>query len=127
MDWADRTEGRGNAGGTASSFFHPSGPSEFGYLIQHKSLILQAKLARGAGQTPFHPVNPGKIGLAFMPPWFLGIRPRCGRRACDQPRVCRRDNSTDNREDCPPCDEGLPCSEQNRRLPPDRLRRPASK
>jgi hypothetical protein len=39
MDWADRTEGRGNAGGTASSFFHPSGPSEFGYLIQRKSLI----------------------------------------------------------------------------------------
>ena len=39
MDWADRTEGRGNVGETASSFFHPSGPSEFGYLIQRKSLI----------------------------------------------------------------------------------------
>ena len=39
MDWAGRTEGRGNAGETAGSFFHPSGPSEFGYLIQRKSLI----------------------------------------------------------------------------------------
>src|SRR3954465_306938 len=54
-----QTEGRGNAGKTASSFFHPSGPSEFGYLIQRTSLILQSKLARGAGRTPFHPVNPG--------------------------------------------------------------------
>jgi len=59
MDWADRTKGHGNTGKTASSFFHPSGPSEFGYLIQRKSLILQSKLARGAGRTPFHPVNPG--------------------------------------------------------------------
>src|SRR4051812_8575532 len=59
MDWADRTEGRGNAGKTANSFFHPSGPSEFGYLIQCKSLILRSKLARGASRTPFHPVNPG--------------------------------------------------------------------
>jgi len=41
MDWADRTKGLGNAGKTANSFFHPSGPSEFGYLIQCKSLILQ--------------------------------------------------------------------------------------
>src|SRR3954447_20928252 len=56
---ADWTEGRGNAGKTASSFFHPSGPSEFGYLIQRKSLILQSKLARGVSRTPFHPVNPG--------------------------------------------------------------------
>ena len=40
MDWADRTEDRGNAGKIAHSFFHPSGPSEFGYLIQPKSLIL---------------------------------------------------------------------------------------
>ena len=56
---ADRTECRGNVGKTANSFFHPSGPSEFGYLIQRKSLILQSKLARGAGRTPFHPVNPG--------------------------------------------------------------------
>src|SRR3954468_13342830 len=39
MDWADRTEGRGNAGETAGSFFHPPGPSEFGYLIQRKLLI----------------------------------------------------------------------------------------
>src|SRR3954462_13627564 len=59
MDWAGRTEGRGNAGKTAGSFFHPSGPSEFGYLIQRKSLTQQPKLARGAGRTPFHPVNPG--------------------------------------------------------------------
>src|SRR3954449_9007616 len=59
MDWADRTKGRGNAGNTANSFFHPSGPSEFGYVIQRKNLILQSKLARGAGRTPFHPVNPG--------------------------------------------------------------------
>ena len=44
---------------TAGSFFHPSGPSEFGYLIQHKRLILQSKSARGAGRTPFHQVNPG--------------------------------------------------------------------
>jgi hypothetical protein len=59
MDWAVRTEGRENAGKTANSFFHPSGPSEFAYLIQRKSLISQSKLARGAGRTPFHPVNPG--------------------------------------------------------------------
>src|SRR3954463_13731041 len=59
MDWAGRTEGRGNAGETAGSFFHPSGPSEFGYLTQRKGLILQPKLAPGADQTPFHPVNPG--------------------------------------------------------------------
>src|SRR4051794_20159187 len=34
MDWADRTEGRGNAGGTADSFFHPSRSSGLGYLIR---------------------------------------------------------------------------------------------
>jgi hypothetical protein len=59
MDCAGRTEGRGNAGETADSFFHPSGPSEFGYLIERKSLIYQSKLARGTGRAPFHPVNPG--------------------------------------------------------------------
>src|SRR4051794_33989015 len=59
MDWAGRTEDRGNAGETTDSFFHPSGPSEFGYLIWRKSLILHQKLARGADRTPFHPVNPG--------------------------------------------------------------------
>jgi hypothetical protein len=59
MDWAGRTEDRGNAGETAGSFFHPSGPSKFDYLIQRKSLILQLKSARGAGRTPFHPVDPG--------------------------------------------------------------------
>ena len=66
MDWADRTESRGNAGGTASSFFHPSGPSEFGYLIQRKGLILHSKLARGAGRTPFHPVNPGLTRIRWI-------------------------------------------------------------
>jgi hypothetical protein len=39
MDWADQTEGRGNAGQTADSFFHPSRSSGLGYLIQRKSLI----------------------------------------------------------------------------------------
>jgi hypothetical protein len=39
MDWTGRTEGRGNAGKTADSFFHPSRPSGLGYLIQRKSLI----------------------------------------------------------------------------------------
>jgi hypothetical protein len=59
MDWAGRTEGRENAGETAGFFFHPSGLSEFGYLIQRKSLIYKSKLARGAGRAQFHPVNPG--------------------------------------------------------------------
>jgi hypothetical protein len=39
MEWALRAKGRGNAGETADSFFHPSGPSGLGYLIQCKSLI----------------------------------------------------------------------------------------
>ncbi len=59
MDWASRTEDRGNVGETVGSFFHPSGPSKFGYLIQRKNLILQPNLARGADRMPFHPVNPG--------------------------------------------------------------------
>src|SRR3954468_16750229 len=59
MDWAGRTEGRGNAGQTADSFFHPSGPSGFSHLIPPKSLIKLSKLTRGAGRTPFHPGNPG--------------------------------------------------------------------
>ena len=59
MDWAGRTEGRGNAGETADSFFHPSGPSRPGNLIQRKSLILQPELVRGGGRPPFHPGNPG--------------------------------------------------------------------
>src|SRR3954454_24601464 len=54
MDWADRTERRGNASKTANSFLHPSSPSEFGHLIQRKSSILQSKLTREAGRTPFH-------------------------------------------------------------------------
>ena len=39
MNWAGRTEDRGNAGETAASFFHPSGPSGLGHLIPRKSLI----------------------------------------------------------------------------------------
>ena len=39
IDWAGRTEGRGNAGQTAASFFHPSGPSGFSHLIPPQSLI----------------------------------------------------------------------------------------
>src|SRR4051812_4002935 len=39
IDWAGRTEGRGNAGQTADSFFHPSGPSGFSHLIPPKSLV----------------------------------------------------------------------------------------
>src|SRR4051794_36398547 len=66
MDWAGRTEDRGNAGETAGSFFHPSGPSEFVYLIQRKGLILHHKLAPGADRTPFHPVNPGFIEVEII-------------------------------------------------------------
>ena len=61
IDWAGRTEGRGNAGQTADLFFHPSGPSGFSYLILPKSLISLSKLTRGAGRTPFHPGNPGHV------------------------------------------------------------------
>ena len=39
MDWVGRAEGRGNAGETADSFFHPPSPSGLGYLIQRKGLI----------------------------------------------------------------------------------------
>src|SRR4051794_18738165 len=59
IDWAGKTEGRGNARQTADSFFHPSGPPGFSYLILPKSLIPLSKLTRGAGPTPFHPGNPG--------------------------------------------------------------------
>jgi hypothetical protein len=59
MDWAGRTEGRGNAGETAGFFFHPSDPPGFGYAIQLKILIYQSKLARGADRVSFHRVNPG--------------------------------------------------------------------
>jgi hypothetical protein len=61
IDWAGRTEGRGNAGQTADSFFHPSGPSGFRHLIPPKSLIKLPKLTHGAGRTPFHPGNPGLL------------------------------------------------------------------
>ena len=66
MDWAGRTEDRGNIGETADSFFHPLGPSKFGYLIQRKNLILQPNLTRGADRTPFHPMNPGS-GVVARP------------------------------------------------------------
>src|SRR3954470_8912369 len=59
MDWAGRTEGRGNAGKTGDSFFHPSRPSGLGYLIRRKGLISQLKLACEADRMPFHPGNPG--------------------------------------------------------------------
>ena len=55
MDWAGKTEDRGNAGETAGSFFHPSGPSKFDYLIQRKSLILQLKSARELAERHFIP------------------------------------------------------------------------
>src|SRR4051794_16455850 len=67
MDWANRTEGRGNAGETSDSFFHPSRPSRLDYLIQRKSVISLEKLTRGAGRTPFHLGNPGSIGLVYAP------------------------------------------------------------
>src|SRR4051794_19424682 len=89
MDRAGRTGGRGNAGKTAGSFFHPSGPSEFGHLIQRKSLICRAKLARGAGRAPFHPVNPGSskksmsahqlhrmMDISYEAAWFMFHRLR---------------------------------------------------
>jgi hypothetical protein len=72
MDWAGRTEGHGNAGETAGFFFHPSDPSEFGYLIQRKSLIYRSKLARGAGRAPFHPANPGLHHLGAIPELDFG-------------------------------------------------------
>jgi len=46
MKWAGRAESRENAGETAELFFHPSRPSGLGHLIQHKSWIQWAKLAR---------------------------------------------------------------------------------
>src|SRR4051794_8326254 len=59
MDWAGRTEDRGNAGETAGSFFHPSGPSEFGYLIQRKGLISQPPCCtdRGCRRTEPYPCS----------------------------------------------------------------------
>jgi len=39
MDWAVLIEGRGNAGQTADSVFHPSRPAGLGYLIRGKGLI----------------------------------------------------------------------------------------
>src|SRR4051794_10952537 len=64
IDWTGRTEGCGNAGQTADSFFHPSGPSGLRHLIYRKTLIRRSKLACGAGRMPFHSANPGLHGLA---------------------------------------------------------------
>src|SRR4051812_45907393 len=47
IDWAGRTEGRGNAGQTADSFFHPSGPSGFSHLIPPKSLNITTEALVG--------------------------------------------------------------------------------
>src|SRR4051794_34953714 len=59
MDRAGKPEDRGNAGETAESFFHPSRPSGFGCLVQHKRLIRKSKAEQGAGGTPVHLENPG--------------------------------------------------------------------
>src|SRR3954451_19682644 len=82
MDWAGRTEDQGNAGETADSFFHPSGPSKFGYLIQRKGLTLLQKLASGADRTPFHPVNPG-VSARF------NSKLRLQRRVAERPLTVR--------------------------------------
>ena len=58
---AGRPERRGNAGETAESYFHPSRPSGFGRLTQHKRLGLNRKSAHGAGSWPIHLGNPGLI------------------------------------------------------------------
>jgi hypothetical protein len=60
MDWAGRTEGRGNAGKTVGFFFHPSGPPEFGYLIQRKRLILLLEI--GVRSWP-SAISSGESGL----------------------------------------------------------------
>jgi hypothetical protein len=39
MDWAGRTEGRGNARQIVESLCYPSRPSGLRYLIQHKGVI----------------------------------------------------------------------------------------
>src|SRR3954453_18827343 len=74
IDWAGRTEGRGNAGQTANSFFHPSGPSGFSHLIPPKSLIKLPKLTRGAGRTPFHPGNPGPYVHNMRPDFHKEVK-----------------------------------------------------
>src|SRR5215208_2592794 len=67
LDPADTPEGRGNAGETADSFFHPSRPSGLGYLIQRKSLICQPELVGAAGRMPIHLENPGLKVVRPMP------------------------------------------------------------
>ena len=62
LDPADAPEGRGNAGETADSRFHPSRPSGLGHLIWRKVLAHQRKLVHEAGRTPIHLGNPG-LGL----------------------------------------------------------------
>ena len=59
LDPADAPEGRGNAGETADSRFHPSRPSGLGHLIQRKILTYQPEFVHGAGRTPIHLGNPG--------------------------------------------------------------------
>src|SRR4051795_3718887 len=67
LDPADRSEGRGNAGETADSLFHPSRPSGLGYLIWSKALICQPEVVQGSGQTPIHLGNPGYILFSDQP------------------------------------------------------------
>jgi hypothetical protein len=59
MDWVGRIVGRGDAGKTADSYFHPSPLSGLGCPIPCKRLVRQSKLACRAGRAPFHPGNPG--------------------------------------------------------------------
>src|SRR4051812_23860038 len=59
LDPADLPEDRGNAGETAESYFHPSRPSGFGYLVHPKNLAQQLKSGHGSGRTPVHLGNPG--------------------------------------------------------------------
>src|SRR4051812_40191624 len=66
LELADTPESRGNAAGTADSFFHPSRPSGLGHLIQRKGLILPSKSAPGDGRTPIHPGNPGYIPIRCL-------------------------------------------------------------
>jgi hypothetical protein len=49
LDPADAPKGRGNAGETADSRFHPSRPLGLGHLIWRKVLAHQRKLVHEAG------------------------------------------------------------------------------
>jgi len=59
MDRAGKCEGRGNAGGTVASFFHPSRLPGFGCLVRRKGLVQRRKSADGTGRMPIHLGNPG--------------------------------------------------------------------